>query len=97
MGNAQLNQHAQPYVHLYPTEILIFHLAGSSENPHRVRVPNDDAQRTGLHRYAEIALEGMGWELGIDHWRQPLDPDAPLVATAHIYPLGEREHWAPFR
>jgi hypothetical protein len=46
----------------------------------------------GLRRQVEMMLNGMGWELGIDGWREPLNAEAPFVATAHIFPLGERKY-----
>jgi hypothetical protein len=38
-----------------------------------------------LHRVRTVLFDA-GWVLGVDQWRDPLDPKVGLWATAHCYP-----------
>lgn len=90
-----VNRYGQPYVHLYPSEFYAYRLTAGPA-PQVVRIPNrhpNAVDRVGLRRQVELMLRGMGWELGIDGWREPLNPEMPILATAHIFPRGERRRW----
>lgn len=84
---SRVNEHGQVYVHVYETEIYIFHLTKGGA-PKVIPLPRrtEDATRTSI---ADGILRKMGWGVGVDGWRAPLDPRLPIVATAHIYPLDE--------
>lgn len=82
-----LNKYAKAYVHLYRMEIHIYQ-PSTTTRPLVVSIPaSSPAQGLDLHGRAEALLNSMGWTLGVDHWREPLDPTKPLLATAQLLPL----------
>lgn len=94
--NSRVNRYGQVFAHLYSDRIWIYNASGSGSS-RVIPIPKDEVGRVSIHRRAELALNDLGWSLGVDGWRAPLDSSRPMLATAHLFPLGEMGPLWPVR
>jgi hypothetical protein len=90
MIQPRVNEYGQVFVHVYPAEMYVFNLTADVQ-PKVISLPRrtEDATRTAI---ARDILRRLGWGIGVDGWRAPLNPLSPIVATAHLYRLAD-EPW----